>query len=142
MPSGSKNARNEIPSGTSSRIGPCSTPRSSRRRTASSRSAQRGDAEAEVVEPDPVGIEAVGGSDALVVDGSQSDEHPLVGEDHPTLERIHERVVVLVVGRRRFRQRDVEAEDLGVEGHRPPDVGDRETQMMDGTHGKVRHGAS
>ena len=42
MPSGSKNARNDRPSGTRSRIGPCSTPRSSSRRVAAPRSARVG----------------------------------------------------------------------------------------------------
>ena len=101
-----------------------------------------GDAEAEVVEPHPERVEAVAGSRAGVVDGPQSDEHPLMGQDHPTLERIHERVVVLVVGRRRLADGDVEAEHLGVEGLRPLDVRDREAQMMDRTHGKVTRTSS
>jgi hypothetical protein len=56
------------------------------------------------------------------------------------LEGIREGFEVLVIGWWRSIESDVEAEDLGVEGHRSLNVRDGQSEVVDGTHGKVRHG--
>ena len=51
-----------------------------------------------MVQADTERVEAIGGTGPLVVDGPQTDEHALVHEDHAILERVDERLVVLVSG--------------------------------------------
>ena len=63
-----------------------------------------------------------------------------MGQDDAALHRIRDGVVVLVVGRRRFGQRHLEAEDVGVEGHRPLDVGDGHADVVDQSNGRTIHG--
>ena len=102
----------------------------------------RRNAEAEVVEPDPERVEAIRGSGSLLIDGTETDKHPLMHQDDSALQRIHQGLVVLVVGWRWGIHRDLKPEYLGVEGNRPLNIGDCQAQVMYGTHGKVRHGTS
>jgi len=60
---------------------------------------------------------------------------------HSALERIYEGIVMLVIGWWRSIHRDVEAEDLGVEGRRTLNIRDGQSEVVNGTHGKVRHGS-
>jgi hypothetical protein len=50
--------------------------------------------------------------------------------------------MVLVVGWRRSIHRDLKPEYFGIEGNRPLNVGNCQAQVMNRTHGKVRHGTS
>ena len=102
----------------------------------------RRNAEAEVVESDPERVEAIRGIGSLLVDGTETDKHPLMHQDDPALQRIHQGLIVLVVGWRRGIHRDLKPEYLGVEGNRPPNIGDCQAQVMYRTHGKVRHRTS
>ena len=72
--------------------------------------------EAEMVEPYAEGVEAIRSRGSFVVDRTQSEEHALVHQDHTTLQRIDQHLMVLVAGRRRGINRHLETEDLGVEG--------------------------
>jgi hypothetical protein len=56
------------------------------------------------------------------------------------LEGVSEGFVMLVIGWGRSVERDLEAQDLGVEGHRSLHIRDGESEVVNGAHGKMRHG--
>ena len=89
-----------------------------------------------MVEAHPERVEAILGVGSLVVDRPKADEHPLVHQDHSALEGFHKGFVMLVIGRWRRIHRDVEAEHLGLEGHRPLNVCDDQSEVVNGTHGR------
>src|SRR3954447_11728567 len=95
-----------------------------------------------MVEAHAEGVEAIRRCGSFVIDRTQTEEHALVHQDHTTLQRIEQNLMVLVAGRWRGVNGHLETEHLGVEGSRSLDVRDGHPDVVDGSYRQVRHGSS